>query len=496
MTTYQRPGVYVQDTLTPTVPVVASFATSVASFIGGADRGPTVPTLVTSWNQYVSTFGGYNSVNNNDLPDAVQSFFTNGGGSAYIVRAVGDGAEPATLEILDSEDDLALTISANSAGTWGNDLYVTLSNVVDETGDDDFVYDLVIFYGGVTPAYSVERFSSVSNSASHPRYVETVLGGSKYVSAVAAAGKTPLAVGPTPTELAGGDDGDSVDEELIADSVTALDVVPQSLILNGCGVTTASFVNQLITYAEARADVFVLVDPSAETAALQITAAAGYSASAAAAVYYPKVVVPDLTSSVRGASKTISPSGAVAGLFAVTDTSRGVYKAAAGLSARLGGVVSVAPLTNSELDAMNVASAPVNAIRFVPGSGIVVMGARTLKNTYLDKYIPVRRSLAYLRKTLSEVTQFAVFESNDARLWRRLEEEVTKELTRFWQSGGLRGDTTAEAFFVKCDEETNTLASIDAGEVNIEVGVALQRPAEFVIIKIGQFEGGTTVTVA
>jgi phage tail sheath protein FI len=101
-----------------------------------------------------------------------------------------------------------------------------------------------------------------------------------------------------------------------------------------------------------------------------------------------------------------------------------------------------------------------------------------------------------LRKALTDLTEFAIFEPNDPALWRRLDSTVSSFLTQFWAQGGLAGTTPASAFFVKVDTTNNPQASIDNGQVNIEVGVALQRPAEFVIIKIGQFDGGTTVTVA
>lgn len=173
-----------------------------------------------------------------------------------------------------------------------------------------------------------------------------------------------------------------------------------------------------------------------------------------------------------------------------------MFKAPAGLQARLAGVVSVVTLTNAELDNLNSAAAPVNAIKFVPGSGFVVMGSRTLRPGYVDKYVPVRRTLIYLRKALTDLTEFAIFEPNDEALWRRIEANVSTFLTDFWSKGGLRGTTPQAAFFVKVDAENNPQSSIDNGYVNIEVGVALQRPAEFIIIKIGQFDGGTTVTVA
>jgi len=202
----------------------------------------------------------------------------------------------------------------------------------------------------------------------------------------------------------------------------------------------------------------------------------------------PTVTTPNIT-------LTVAPGGAIVGKYISTDSARGVFKAPAGLDTRIAGAVSVAQLTNTELDTLNSTVPPVNAIRFIPGSGIVVMGARTLRGSYSDRYVPIRRTLIYLRKALTDLTEFAIFEPNDQRLWRQLTGVTSGFLTEFWNQGGLRGDTPEQAYFVKCDDETNTLASIDNGEVRLEIGVALQRPAEFVIIKIGQFDGGTTVTV-
>jgi phage tail sheath protein FI len=275
--------------------------------------------------------------------------------------------------------------------------------------------------------------------------------------------------------------------------------VLQSLVLNLPGQTAANIVNAAISYAESRDDVFVVVDGIEDAPSNQLTLAATYTPSSLVAVYYPTLVISDPTVGVgapAGRTRSVGAGAAVAGLIANTDASRGVFKAPAGLQARLAGVVSTRQLTNSQLDSLNSAAAPVNAIRFIPGSGHVVMGSRTLKAGYVDKYVPVRRTLIYLRKSLTDLTQFAIFEPNNEGLWRRLDSAVTSFLTQFWSQGGLRGTTPDQAFFVKVDAENNPQYLIDNGEVHIEVGVALQRPAEFVVIKIGQFDGGTTVTVA
>ena len=285
-------------------------------------------------------------------------------------------------------------------------------------------------------------------------------------------------------------------------AVSSFDTVLNSLVLNAPGVWTNTDVASLLSYAESRDDVFVIIDPGYTagsrtplSAANQLALSLTYTPTSLGAVYYPHITIGDPTVSTSGARLLANPGGAIAGLFATTDSSRGVFKAPAGLSARLADVVAVEPLTNAELDALNSAAVPVNPIRYIPGSGFVVMGSRTIKAGYVDRYVPVRRTLIYLRKALTDLTQYAIFEPNDAVLWRSLNATVSAFLSDFWTQGGLRGDTPASAYFVKCDGELNTLSVIDEGKVIIEVGVALQRPAEFVVIKIGQFDGGATVTV-
>jgi hypothetical protein len=145
-------------------------------------------------------------------------------------------------------------------------------------------------------------------------------------------------------------------------------------------------------------------------------------------------------------------------------------------------------------------NAHVNAIRYVNGrstgqAGFAIMGGRTLKMFGLDKYISNRRSLIEIGSSLKQLTEFAVFEPNDARLWERLRSVCSSYLASFWQSGGLKGATVTDAFYVTCDETINTPNMIDQGQVNVECGIALTAPAEFVVITIGQYDGGSTVAI-
>ena len=507
---FNRPGVYVQETLTPTIPTAGPNSNSVAAFVGANDRGPTLPTLVTSWTQYANLFGTWNTVASNDLPIAVYLFFTNGGRQAYIQRVVTTGdvnpsnnATAATRTLTDRAGSPlnTLKLTAANPGTWGNNLNVSIINSA-LTG----YFNLIVNYNGTTNATIVEQFTDLSMNSTDPRYAVSVINSSSaYLvaadqsSATASPNNNPSVV--TNVALASGQNGIAITSTIINTVMSQLDPITQSLMINVAGYTDATTVNNALNYAGNRGDCFVVVDGIDDTAANQITTAAGYTSpnGSYGAVYFPRLIISDPTVGLgasRGATRTAAPGGAILGIIASTDAARGVFKAPAGLSARVAGAVSIPKLTPTELDNLNTASVPVNAIKYVPGSGIVVMGSRTLNPSYATKYVPVRRTLIYLEKSLQDLSQIALFEPNDAVLWRRLTSTLSSFLTSFWSNGGLVGSTPASAFYVKVDSTNNTPASIDNGEVHIEVGVALQRPAEFVIIKIGQFNGTTTVTIA
>ena len=493
---YLRPGVYIEETLNPIPPLAGPDANSIAAFVGAADRGPLDPTLVTSWTQYTSLYGSWGTLNT--LTTAVYLFFANGGNQAYVKRVTA-GAAAAATRVFDDRSattDPTLNVFAKNPGTWGNSIYITIT---DSALANHF--DLVVYNGGTTSAFIVERYTDLNMTVGDERYAPAAINAVSNVitttdanSAAVGGLRNPGAVSLQP--LASGATGSAVTESDIANSMSSFDTVTSALVLNAPGVTTSAAVNNILSYAEGRDDVFVVIDAMNDTVANQMTRAAAYTSSSLGAVYYPNLTIPSNTSSSPGATETAFCGGAIVGQFISTDVSRGVFKAPAGVNNRIAGAVAVQKLTNANLDTMNSASAPVNAIRFIPGSGIVVMGSRTLKAGYADRYVPVRRSLIYLRKALTDLTDFAVFEPNDAVLWRRIKASLEGFLTDYWSQGGLRGATPADAFFVKCDSSTNTLIKIDNGEVNMEIGVALQRPAEFVIIKIGQYDGGTTVTVA
>jgi phage tail sheath protein FI len=202
-----------------------------------------------------------------------------------------------------------------------------------------------------------------------------------------------------------------------------------------------------------------------------------------AAFYYPWI---ETTNPATNRSTLVPPGGSVAGIYARSDTDRGVHKAPANEIVR-GANGLQRTITKSEQAQLNPRG--VNCIRSFPGRGIRVWGARTTSSDPLWKYVNVRRLFLYLEESIDEATQYAVFEPNDESLWAQIRQAVSNFLTTTWRNGALMGSTPEEAFYVKCDETTMTQDDIDNGRLIVEIGVAPVKPAEFVIFRISQKTG-------
>ncbi|HLB71682.1 MAG: phage tail sheath family protein [Candidatus Methanoperedens sp.] len=207
-----------------------------------------------------------------------------------------------------------------------------------------------------------------------------------------------------------------------------------------------------------------------------------------AAFYYPWIQIVDPPS---GSLKLIPPGGYVAGIYARSDVERGVHKAPANEVVR-GAKTLEFLITKGEQDILNPKG--VNVIRYFPGRGFLVWGARTLSSNTLWKYINVRRLFIYIEESIEEGTQWVVFEPNNEKLWGRVRATITEFLTRVWRDGALMGTKAEEAFFVKCDRTTMTQDDIDNGRLICVIGIAPVKPAEFVIFRIAQWAGGSSAT--
>jgi len=209
-----------------------------------------------------------------------------------------------------------------------------------------------------------------------------------------------------------------------------------------------------------------------------------------AALFFPRIKQPNPLRDNQ--LEVFAPCGAVAGIFSRTDARRGVWKAPAGLDAALLGVPELSvPLTDPENGELNPLG--INCLRAMPAAGRVIWGSRTLKGddrlASEWKYIPVRRLALYIEESLYRGTQWVVFEPNDEPLWSQIRLNVGAFMHSLFRKGAFQGTTSKEAYFVKCDKETTTQNDIDRGIVNILVGFAPLKPAEFVVIKIQQIAG-------
>lgn len=502
MGNYKRPGTYFTEVTLPNT-ASGTNSTALGAFIGLASQGKTVPFLINSWNDYVTYYGGWAPVAGviPEMAYAVYNFFNNGGRHCYILRVVGSASASAVCQLTDAAATPQSTVllTAISPGTWANALYAAAVDRDATTGR----FDLYIYSGGSTDAFIVERFLDVSVSPTDSRYVVSLInavsGGSQYVTAVNSGSATTApanrVVQVAPKVFAGGLVGSAPGTTEYQASFAQFDVVNHPLIMAIPGNSTTGVITSAITYAETRADVFLIIDTAAGlNAATAVSYAAAFNTSSFAAVYWPQLNMVDPNGASASQTRLTPPSGAVMGRYCETDAIRGVFKAPAGLQVRIAGAVSLeTKLTNADFDTLNVGN--VNALKFFPGTGIVVYGSRTLKKTAADKYVPVRRTLIYVERSLMDLFAFAPFEPNDERLWADLTSRGSAFLKALWTAGGLKGPTAVQAYYILCDGTNNTQQSIDAGQVNIEVGLALQQPAEFVVIRIGQWAGGSSSQV-
>lgn len=504
MPALKRPGVFLEERPPLTIAPAGTISTSTGAFIGADSRGPTVPTLVTSYSEFARLFNDVSTIGAGALPFQVYSFFANGGSQAYVCRVAGTGAAAATRQFTDrATTPLAtLTVSAANPGVWGNDIYIDIEDAVGYGTSSTF--NVVVYYGGTTAAFLVERFVNLTMDTTASNYALSVVNnataGSRFVrvaqpttpSVTAAPNNNPSV--QYGVRLTNGTNGAAVTDANFSTALTSFDAVSEPVNLCLPGATVAQQ-NLALSYAQNRGDIFVVCElpTTVVTAASAITEAGAFTPTSYGAVYWPAVVVSDPASTQPGATRVLAPSGALLGLISLTDATRGIQKAPAGTSTRIAGALgTTATMTSVELDDLNVAQ--INAIRQVPGSGIVVMGARTLKQGSSDRYVPIRRVLIYVKSNVINLSQYVVFEPNTSKTRESLELTLDRFLRDCWTRGLLKGASATEAYYVVCDGSNNDTTSISQGIVNVEVGVSLITPAEFIVIKIGQFEGGTAVS--
>lgn len=508
MPTYFRPSVYFEESLRPLSDSTSDPAEAGAAFVGKAKAGPAGPNLVTSWPQFQSLYGSI-SYETNDLAYAVYSYFANGGRGAYIVRGIPSDATAASLLTYDGTGttlaDEVFTATAKAPGTWSSDA-ASANRVfvsVKVTTSNPNRFDLVIDIGTAAFLSNSETFVDLSMDPADPRYALDVVNspavGSKFVvltrSLNIVGNAAPGEITKAP--LTGGTEG--VAAVNLVTAAATLEQIDRNMVINVPGASSADVI-AITNWAVAGGRHVIVADvlkPAAnETAtasALAMTTFADTLPNTShLAVYGPWVWMADPGSSA-GALRLTAPGGAVVAQYLRTDASRGVHKAPAGVATSLAGVIQPYALySNTEQD--ELAKTNVNLIKTVPGSGVVIWGARTQANGAIDRYVPIRRLLISVKSSLNAITRFAIFENIDDDLRAQVEERVRAHLQMLFDTGAFKGSTPQEAFFVRCDASNNPPAVEEAGQVIIDVGVALKTPAEFIVIRIGQQQSGTTAS--
>jgi phage tail sheath protein FI len=507
---YLSPGVYVEEVDRGSKPI-EGVGTAVAAFVGFAEKGPVnQPTFIPNWTEYVNNFGGF--VKGVYLAPAVYGYFQNGGGRCYVTRLPGgEGAEAKPTVGIPSRAQPGIEGLTFTAIEAGPEITVEVTKPTGEgVADDQFSVK-------VTRGTTEETFENLTlrKGRGARNVVDIINKESKLVqvaekeSTLSAAEKTPqpgayalkvaapgtIALAKVSADVVVGDAAQrtGVNGFEVAEEVTML-CCPDLMALYQGGAISAEGVKAvqlaMIAHCEGMKDRFAILDCPPGLSPQQVKdwrmKDAGYD-SKYTAVYYPWIRI---ANPLGGESILVPPSGHIAGIYARSDTERGVHKAPANEVIR--GVMSVATqITKGEQDILNPIG--VNCIRAFPGRGIRVWGARTLSSDPSWRYINVRRLFNYVEESIQQGTQWIVFEPNDAALWARIRRDISAFLTTVWRSGALFGLTPAEAFYVKCDAETNPPEARDLGQVVIEIGMAPVKPAEFVIFRISQWAGGGAV---
>lgn len=366
-------------------------------------------------------------------------------------------------------------------------------------------FDLTLndLVGGVT-----EQFSNLSMNASVDKYVETVVNNRSTLARVTALASTaaapfnlPLTPDGAAASLAGGSDGGTpgASDFIGVDGgpgartgLKALTDIDAVSIIAAPGIGLQAVHAELISQCELLKDRFAVLDPARGSvmgsgSGNDVIVQRSNFDSQYAAIYYPWLRVLDPLAPERKEGAVVPPSGHVVGVYARVDVERGVQKAPANEVVR-GAIGVEVKLNDSEQDILNPAPNNINVIRDFrsTGRGIRVWGARVITSDNAWKYIPVRRLFIFVEESLDQGLQWAVFEPNGEDLWARVRQAIVSFLRTIWLNGGLAGVTEEEAFFVRCDRTTMTEDDMANGRLIALVGIAPLRPAEFVVIRIGQ----------
>jgi phage tail sheath protein FI len=527
---YKSPGVYVEEVDKGARPI-ESAGTSVLAIIGLAaetirvekqgqgivtQATPTAPTLITNWTEFTNTYGDFDqAIDGSYLHHSMFGYFLNGGTAAFVVglpvKVSGSSGLPqlpsGEAYLANAAGQRLLRIS--TTGPLKKEDQVTVEVQPATQGAPDGSFNLLVTRPGSDPKVISNVTTGKAGKGQRPvaeavakdtdnMLAAEVLEGASGLPAVGSkVALAPSADAPKPKTadalkqagVAKLFSGNAAERTGIAgleaiDEVTLI-ICPDIVAAYSMGAASEDDVKAvqtaMLNHCEMMKDRFAILDAPA---GINTQAAIAWRKdkmnfdSKYGALYYPWIKV---------AGATVPPSGFVAGVYARVDGERGVHKAPANEVIR--GVIGLeSNVSRNEQDFLNPIG--VNCIRSFPGRGIRIWGARTLSSDAQWRYINVRRLFANVEESILQGTQWIVFEPNDQVLWRQIRRDVGAFLNVVWRSGALFGVTPEEAFYVKCDAETNPKELRDLGYCVVEVGMAPVKPAEFVVFRVSQKSDG------
>jgi Bacteriophage tail sheath protein len=509
MPTYLTPGVYVEEVPSTSKPI-EGVGTSIAAFVGLAQGGPVnTPMRISNWTQFAKIFGDPNEPDNGPfmegayLAHSVYGFFQNGGSLCWVVRvgapenggarpvaalpaAADKGVETYRAQALEGVDGgVKVEIAEEPSAEEGGGTYKLIVDA-GSAGHEEFE--------GLTLKKGRNNLATKVNSGSKLIKIEETGASLPEAQRAPAPGTYALsAPSVAPEKVDAGDFEGDVSRRKGMGGLAAVDevtmVVMPDIMTLGDDNHLRDLQGKMIAHCETAGDRMAILDAPADLLPQEVLEwrmnTAGYD-SKFATLYYPWIEVMD---PLTNQPMLIPPSGHVAGAWCRTDAKRGVHKAPAN-EVVLGANGLGFQVTHAEQGGLNKVG--INCIRAFPGRGIRIWGARTLSSDPEWRYINVRRLFNYVAESIMEGTQWSVFEPNDQRLWMQLRVAASNFLLRTWREGALFGATPEQAFFVKCDEETNPPEVVEAGQVICEIGIAPVKPAEFVVFRLSQYSAGAS----
>jgi len=401
-----------------------------------------------------------------EVPSSVKTIAGVGTSTAGFIGAVADGApmppQPGKFQ-LDASNKPVLDAHGNP---------IPLPYTLSPAGEPQLITSWETFKN------RFGDFSAANKTLAHAVYGFFNNGGTRcWVTRIAPSGVVSSPPGP-PAALT------AADTAAVTAALQRFRAIDDIALVAVPGALDANLQGAVLDHCENAGDRFAILDGQRSATLTSAAIKGAVRTSNYAALYFPWITVFD---PVTNADDVVAPSGHLAGIYARVDTQRGVHKAPANEVIR-GAVDVESLLSKADQDGLNPDG--INVIRGFDGN-VTVWGARTLGgDANMEwKYVNVRRLFLFLRKSIDNGTRWVVFEPNDPSLWAKITRNVTAFLTTVWRDGALFGTTPQEAFYVKCDEHTNPPEVRDLGQVITEIGVAVVKPAEFVIFRITQWAG-------